>query len=326
MTTLIAEFCQNHKGDRGALREMIAAAHEAGATHAKIQTAFADDLVKRDRFEEGITDEHGVVQVIKRPYGAEYARLRPMDLTMDDYAWFVDECQRVGIRPLTTIFTRGRVKDMVALGWKEVKVASFDGASLPLIRSLAQHFSHLFISTGTCYDWEVERTAQALGIHSFSFLHCVSIYPTPLAEAHLNRMRWLRRFTPSVGFSDHTLVARDGIKASLAALAMGADVIERHFTILPPEETKDGPVSIGPKELKELAAFAKLPIHARHAEARRMIPEFTAMLGSETRPLSHAEMLNRDYYRGRFASRDAQGAVVWNWDENVSLPGEPGAA
>lgn len=317
MTNLIAEFCQNHKGDRGVLREMIAAAHEAGATHAKIQTIFSEDLVKRDRFEEGIVDADGTVRAIKRPFGPEFARLQPMDLTMDDYAWFVEECTRVGIRPLTTVFTLGRVKDMAALGWKEVKVASYDCASVPLIHSLAQHFSHLFISTGASYDWEIERTAQVLGGHSFSFLHCVTIYPTPLKEVHANRMRWLRRFTPSVGYSDHSLVARDGIKASLAALAMGADVIERHFTILPFDQTKDGPVSITPTHLAELATFAKLSIHERLAQAKATIPEFHEMLGQEHRPLTPAELLNRDYYRGRFAAH-VDGKPVCNWDESAT--------
>lgn len=314
MAILIAEFCQNHKGDRGILKEMIAAAKESGATHAKIQTIFSEDITKRARFEEGKTDPDGTVRAIKRPYQPEYDRLHPMDLTMDDYAWFVEECGRVGITPLTTVFTRGRVKDMAALGWKEVKVASYDCASVPLIRDLKEHFAHIYLSTGSSYDWEIERTAQELGTHSFSFLHCVTIYPTPLSELHLRRMRYLRRFTPSVGFSDHTRVSQDGINGSLAALAMGAEVIERHFTILAEDQTKDGPVSIRPEHMRELATFAALPIHERLAKARRDIPAFDQTLGQEFRALSHTELLNRDYYRGRFATHRA-GVPLWNWQD-----------
>lgn len=312
MAQIIAEFCQNHKGDRKLLGEMIAAAHENGADYAKIQTIFSSDLTRRDRFENGITAPDGTVLAIKRPYQPEYDRLHPMDLKLDDYAWFVEECNKVGIKPLTTIFSRHRIDEMVKLGWKEVKVASYDCASLPMIKDLAARFDHLFISTGSTYDWEIARTAEALGKKSFSFLHCITIYPTPLHELHLRRMRWLKQFTPSVGFSDHTSVAQDGSKAAIAALAMGADIIERHFTILPPGETKDGPVSMTPAQLKELSEFAKLPVHERLARARQNIPEFDQMLGQEQRALSHTELLNRDYYRGRFASHVPQ----WNWEED----------
>jgi N,N'-diacetyllegionaminate synthase len=314
MAIIIAEFCQNHKGDRKLLGEMIAAAQANGADYAKIQTIFSADLTKRERFENGVTLPDGTVKTIKRPYQPEYDRLHPMDLTMDDYAWFVEECNRVGIKPLTTIFSRHRAADMAKLGWKDVKVASYDCASLPMIEDLAAHFEHLFISTGSTYDWEIARTAQALKDHSFSFLHCITIYPTPLHELHLRRMNWLRGFTPSVGFSDHTSVAQDGSKAALAALAMGAEIVERHFTILPSSETKDGPVSMNPAQLKELTDFAKLPIHERLARVRQSMPEFDQMLGQEQRPLSPTELLNRDYYRGRFAAH----VPLWNWEEGDS--------
>ncbi len=311
MAQIIVEFCQNHKGDRKLLGEMIAAAKENGADYAKIQTIFSSDLTRRERFETGEVYPDGTMKTIKRPYQPEYERLHPMDLTLDDYAWFVEECNRVGIKPLTTIFARGRIQEMARLGWNEIKVASYDCASVPFLLELKQHFKHLFISTGATHDWEVERTAQELAGHSFSFLHCVTIYPTPLTEMHLRRMQWLRRFTPSVGFSDHSAVAKDGVKAARAALALGADIIERHFTLLPADQTKDGPISITPTELKQLTDFAKLPVHERLQEAKSTIPEFEQMLGQERRSLSHAELLNRDYYRGRFATQQP----VWNWDE-----------
>lgn len=315
MAILIAEFCQNHKGGRGLLKEMIVAAKESGATYAKIQTIFSEDLTKRERFEEGKIAPDGSVLAIKRPYQPEFDRLHAMDLTMDDYAWFVEECNRVGIKPLTTVFTRGRIKDMASLGWKDVKVASYDCASIPLIQELKQHFSHLFISTGATHEWEIERTAMELQDHSFSFLHCVTIYPTPLSDLHLHRMHWLQTFTPSVGFSDHTLVSRDGVKASMAALALGAEVIERHFTILPSDQTKDGPVSINPSQLKELADFSLLPICERYNKIKQLIPDFSSVLGQEHRQLTATELLNRDYYRGRFATKTDDN-LLQNWDKN----------
>ncbi len=313
MPTIIAECCQNHKGDRATLEKMIWSAADAGADYAKIQSIRADDLTRRARFEEGVVED-GVTKAIRRPHAAEYARLKPMDLSLEDHAWFVDRCKAAGIKPLTTIFSRSLLPELAGLGWDAVKVASYDCASPPLLRDLARHFRHLFVSTGATLDGEIDAAAKALGDHSFSLLHCVTIYPTPLDQMHLARMEWLRRFTQSVGFSDHSLVARDGLQASIFALALGADVVERHFTVLAPSETKDGPVSINPAQLADLVAYARMPRDELRALVERTVPEWRTMLGDARRPLSHEELLNRDYYRGRFATH--VGDRVWyNWQE-----------
>ena len=313
MAKIIAEFCQNHKGDRQILKDMVWAAAEAGADYAKIQSIRADELTRRDRFEEGHTED-GVVRTIKRPYQPEYDRLKPLDLDEEAHTWFVEECRRAGIRPLTTAFTRAAIPFVATLDWNEIKVASYDCASFPMLRELRQRFRHIYVSTGSMYDREIEEAAQVLAGGEFTLLHCVTIYPTPLDEMHLARMNYLRRFTDSVGFSDHSLVARDGIKASIAAFALGADVVERHFTILPAEATKDGPVSITPALLAELVELSKTPADDLANYVRREIPEANSMIGCEHRELTHSELLNRDYYRGRFASR-VKNEYVYNWEE-----------
>lgn len=313
MAKVIAELCQNHKGDRRLLAEMLAAAAEAGADYAKIQSIRADELTARPRFEQGV-EENGVVKSIRRPHAPEYARLKPMDLDEETHGWFVEACAKAGIVPMTTVFTRACIPMVAQFGWRDVKVASYDCASLPLLRDLKARFEHLYISTGASFDEEVEAAARLLQGHRFTFLHCVTIYPTPLNEVHLARIAYLRRFTPWVGFSDHSLVARDGIKASLAAIGYGADVIERHFSLLPADATKDGPISINPAQLGELVKFARLPVEEARRHVDREIPEIATMWGSERRTLSPAELLNRDYYRGRFASR-VPGGYVYNWED-----------
>ncbi len=314
MPVIIAECCQNHKGDLSLLKDMIWAARDAGADYVKIQSMLADELAVRPRFEDGVVED-GVTKVIKRPWQPEYDRLKPMDLDDDAHRWFVEECGRAGIAPLTTSFTRSRVPFLATLPWPAIKVASYDCASLPLLRDLKASFPLLFISTGATTDDEIAQAAALLGDHPFSLLHCVTVYPTPLDQLHLGRMDWLRQFTPSVGFSDHTLVGRDSLKASFAALASGADVIERHYTLLAPDETRDGPVSINAPQLAELVAFARLPREEQRAFAEREIPEFAAMQGESQRPMTHAELLNRDYYRGRFATRTGDG-WTYNWEED----------
>jgi N,N'-diacetyllegionaminate synthase len=317
MRTIIAEFCQNHKGDLNLLKEMVWAAAEAGATYAKVQSMQAEELTYREQFEEGSWDGERMT-AIKRPYQPEYERLKPMDLSDEAHWAFGGECEKAGIKPLTTVFTRSRLPFIAGLGWDAIKVASYDCASYPLIRELRVEvekgkFQNLFISTGATYEEEIATTAGLLEGINYSFLHAVTIYPTPLSELHLGRLRILSQFTPSVGFSDHTLVERDGIQASIVAMSLGADVIERHFTLLAKEDTKDGPVSIRPEELKALVQFSRKENDELRDYVEREIPDWEQMIGQDQRSLSPVELLNRDYYRGRFASR-VKGEVVYNWE------------
>lgn len=312
MVKVIAELCQNHNGSFEILKRMVWAAAEAGATYAKMQAIFSDDLTYRERFEEGIT-ENGKVRVIKRPYDPEYRRLKSLDLDLNAHAKFLDECDDAGIKPLTTIFSRSRIPLALDLDLTEVKVASYDCASYPFLRELKERFRHLYVSTGATFDEEVEGAARILTGSSFSMMHCVTIYPTPLNSLNLARMNFLRRFTNEVGFSDHTLVERDGLKADIVALWMGAKLIERHFTILERSRTKDGPVSVDRIQLKELVNLSRMSREELEEEVRR-IPNHQAMIGVEQPGLSDAEMLNRDYYRGRFASK-VDGKTVFNWEE-----------
>jgi N,N'-diacetyllegionaminate synthase len=313
MSIIIAEFCQNHNGDKKLLQEMVWAAAEARADYAKIQTMFADELTCREQFEEGIIED-GVVKAIKRPYHPEFERLHKLEVPCDDYGWFIEECGKAGIKPLTTVFTRAKVQEVARYSWREVKVASYDCASYPLLRELKKHFRHLFVSTGAMYDEEIEQAARVLSGVSFSFLHCVTIYPTPLDQLHLARMEYLRQFTPSVGLSDHTS-AQHGIKASVVALYLGAEVIERHFTLLRPDQTKDGPISISAQQLGQLCTLAHGDPKSLKDFVEQEVGDYQAMIGQKHRDLSPTELLNRDYYRGRFASRASDNSVVYNWED-----------
>ena len=125
---LIAECCQNHNGDREVLRRMVHAAAENGADYAKIQAIRSRELTRRPRFEQG---EGGA---IRRPFGPEQDRLARLDLSLDDEAWFVDECRRAGVASMTTIFTRAAAREVAPLGYDAVKIASYDCASPPLLR------------------------------------------------------------------------------------------------------------------------------------------------------------------------------------------------
>lgn len=313
MAKLIVEVCQNHNGSRESIREMVKTAAENGADMVKMQSIWSADVTARERFEEG-------EGAIKRPYAAEVARLSKLDLSLDDHQFFIDTCRDFNVIPFTTIFARGRIKEVAALPWpgRWIKVASYDCASYPMLYELAAHFDNFVISTGATFDEEIVKTAELmkrLG-KRFIFLHCVTSYPNTLAMCNLSRIEWLRQFTSEVGWSDHTKVADDGIAAAKVALMLGADYVERHFTILPADQTKDGPVSITPALLKELSEFRHLPPAVQRVQVEKEIPEWQTLIGTPTRELTHTELQNRDYYRGRFASPNGKGGRINNWEEN----------
>lgn len=310
---IIAECCQNHSGDLQILKKQIHAAVQNGADYVKIQAIRSSELTHRKRFDNGEKDAKGNIRSIKRPYKQEYDRLKKLDLTKEQEIWFADECKRAGIASMATVFSLNSAKDLKDMGYEAIKIASYDCASYSLLREVKKHWSTIFVSTGATFDYEIHEAAKILEGSSYHLLHCTTIYPTPLKDLNLKRMDYLRKYTQNVGYSDHTKVEETQLIASKIALALGASCIERHFTVLERDKTKDGPVSINPSELKELSDFAKLSRPEMMQQINLEYPEWEQTIGASTRELSHEEMLNRDYYRGRFASI-IDGKYVYNWE------------
>ena len=317
MAKIIAELCQNHNGDLKILKEMVHAAAEAGADYCKIQSIDSSELTHRKRFDEGLV-ENGDVKVIKRPYEAEFKRLKPLDLSEDAQNKFLEFCSQYKIKPTTTIFTRSKLKFIEKMNLSLIKIASFDCASHQMIQEVAKsNIPEIVVSTGTAFDDEIKKTVKILekSKKKFSILHCVSIYPTPINQAHLNRINYLKSLTKSVGFSDHSETKKDGILLSVASLLYDVSFIERHFTIIDKSKTKDGVVSLDPNELKNLVQLAKKDKKEISEWLKNNFPNYKECLGNEKRQLSSIELNNRDYYRGRFASLDSKGQYVYNWED-----------
>lgn len=311
---IIAELCQNHNGDRILLQEMVHAAAENGADIVKIQSIRSKELTHRDQFDEGQITK-GEVKIIKRPYIDEYQRLKKLDLTIEEEKWFINECLRFGVSPMTTSFTRSSLREISNLGYEAIKIASYDCSSFELLKEAKKYFSKIYVSTGATYDFEIEEATKILNGSDFELLHCVTIYPTPLEDLHLSRINYLRKYCSKVGYSDHSHVKNSGIIASKIALGLGASCLERHFTILKDDQTKDGPVSINPQQLNELSEFNKKSRVEKMNEINNLMPNWQDLvLGDPIRQLSKQEILNRDYYRGRFASFK-NGIPIFNWEE-----------
>jgi len=318
---LIAELCQNHLGDMSIVEEMIHAAKENGADFVKIQSMRSKDLHYRERFEKGL-DEGGIEKCKKRPFNLEYQRLKHLDLTTKEHFKFLELCKKYKIKPMTTVFTRNRIDLAKKMNLNYVKISSFDCSSHAMIKEiLSKVKAKLIISTGGAYDREIIDTVKILKSfkRKFTLLHCISIYPTIPEVASLLRIKFLKQLNQSVGFSDHSNPDIYSYDLSALSTTLGATWIERHFTILKKNASKDGVVSVNPLQLKQLRDALDSPKNEilKYINKKYKKSELSKILGSTNRELTNDEMLNRDYYQGRFASKTKSGNVVYNWDASI---------
>ncbi len=236
-TRVIADMSSNHMGNMAVAEAMIAAAADAGVDMVKFQSWHARKL--RPDFPD---------------YQATFARHLSAELSDEDHYHLLEVCREKGVEFLTTCFDLDRVDFLASLGLKTIKVASPDCASLRLLDRLMAKFEHIIISTGMATDQEVEEMIRHTRGHNITVLHCVSLYPTPLDMVNLERMNWLKSFGVNVGFSDHSL----GVEASMLAIGMGAEMVEKHFTLSRNLPGKDQAMSSTPEEFARLVQWAAL--------------------------------------------------------------------
>lgn len=296
---------------------MLHKAAKAGATHVKLQHIYAKNLTFRPEFESGGNDEISGSKFVHRPYKAEYDRLAGLELPESVCSEFIKECNNLNVIPLTTCFCTEHVDIIYEMGFREVKVASYDCASGFLLETLKNRgFDHIYVSTGATFDSEIVRCRNILR-ENFTFLHCVTRYPTPIDGLNLNRIKWLSQYTDEVGYSDHSETKSAGIFPIIAAIFHGANVIEAHFTILDKDQTKDGPISIGAKEIQEIKEFFKLTKQDQMTKLEEFKFNEEEILGPNIFKMSHEEYSNRLYYRGRFASLIEENGIlrhIYNWE------------
>jgi pseudaminic acid synthase len=308
MTRIIAELCQNHNGKEKILETMIASARKNGADYVKIQALYSNQLQFRQRFEESNNKF-----TMYRPFLAEKERLSKLDLTFENEKSFVDICKDYKINPMITIFTNMGAERAAKAGFKHIKIASYDSNNFQIIKEALQFTDFLFISTGATTVSEMHLLNNFLNENNFrnvevEYLHCKTEYPNFEHKVNLNRMLWLKSFGYPVGFSDHTRTYNEfGDKedfinlASKVAITLGASVIERHYSILSPELTKDVRISIQPEDLCDLRQFIDLSQDAKEFELKINSGIVTNIIGLDKNNYdpSVEEWWNRDYYRGR---------------------------
>ena len=252
-TKLIAEISANHLGDLNIAKKLIHAAQESGATHVKLQTYKADTMtLNLNSTDFSISKEHKL-------WGGRslYGLYEEAHTPWEWHKELFELAEELGIEIFSSPFDKTAVDFLENLDISMYKIASMESGDIPLIKYVAKTQKPIIASTGSSTLEEIDELVEAVhseGNNKLTLLLCTSAYPTPQNQVHLARMELLReRYNLPVGLSDHTL----GNSASLAGVAMGASVIERHFILNRSQGGPDSAFSLEPYELQDLSIHIK---------------------------------------------------------------------
>jgi N-acetylneuraminate synthase/N,N'-diacetyllegionaminate synthase len=247
---VIAEAGVNHNGDPALAHQLVEVAAAAGADAVKFQTFRSEALVSR--------------HAPKAPYQVETTgggesqldMLRKLELSRETFVALAEACRRRGLLFLSSPFDHASADDLEALGVVAFKTGSGELTNLPLLDHLAAKGRPIIVSTGMATIDEVDTAVTTVRRRGtpLALLHCVSAYPAPPEECNLRAMDALReRFGCPVGFSDHT----PGITVAVAAIARGAHILEKHFTVDRSLPGPDHRASLDPRELTAMIAAVR---------------------------------------------------------------------
>jgi sialic acid synthase SpsE/sugar phosphate isomerase/epimerase len=269
-TFIIAEIGNNHNGDFNRAKEMIDLAVEMGADCAKFQMRHIDQVYRSRSLNKSGED-----------LGTEYIidLLNKFELKVDEHRALSEYCTQKGIIYMCTPWDNKSIEVLESFNVPAYKVASADMTNLPLLDSLTLTGKPLILSTGMSKSEEIKQTVDFLNKRSSSFvlLHCNSTYPAPFHDINLRWMTELKKIHQYIGYSGH----ERGVAVSIAAVAIGATVIERHFTL---DRTMEGPDHAASLEFKEFKSLIS------------GIREVEEALGTNEgqRMFSQGEMINRE--------------------------------
>ena len=244
-TLIIAEAGVNHNGDIELAKQLIDVAADAGADYVKFQTFSADRIVTNS------ADKAEYQKRSSDPSESQYEMLKRLELSVGMHIELIKHCEKKSIRFLSTGFDIQSIGLLVGLGLSLVKIPSGEITNLPLLRHIGALQLPVILSSGMSTMSEIGDALLILEQAGLSraritVLHCTTEYPTPMSEVNLRSMNSIRNtFGVAVGYSDHT----SGIEVSIAAVALGACVIEKHFTLDKSLPGPDHKASLEPIEL-----------------------------------------------------------------------------
>lgn len=246
---IIAEAGVNHNGDIILAKKLIDAAAEAGVDYVKFQTFKAEKLVSKNARKAEYQSKN-----INDGDDSQFNMLKKLELSHNDHIELMNYCTTKKIIFFSTAFDVEGVEYLDGLGLPFFKIPSGEITNYPYIRAIAKCGKPVILSTGMCTLQDIKQAVDlliknGLDLQNISILHCNTEYPTPMKDVNLLAMLDIKdHFGVTVGYSDHTL----GIEVPIAAVALGAKIIEKHFTL---DRTLPGPdhvASLEPSELKEM--------------------------------------------------------------------------
>jgi N,N'-diacetyllegionaminate synthase len=247
---VIAEAGVNHNGSIKMAKNLIKIASESGADFIKFQSFKANKLVSK----KAIKAEYQKNNLKNDIDNSQFNMLKKLELSNEDHITLIEECKRNGINFLSTAFDEEGLDYLVSLGIELIKIPSGEITNYPFLKRVGELGLKTILSTGMADLKEVELaidvlTHNGIKIKDLTVVHCNTEYPTPMEDVNLRAMNTIGdKFGVKIGYSDHTL----GIEVPIAAVALGASVIEKHFTL---DRTLPGPdhaASLEPKELKSM--------------------------------------------------------------------------
>lgn len=241
---IIAEAGVNHNGKLDLALKLCDAAKEAGVDAVKFQTWKTENIVTAQARQAAYQTENTGVEE------SQFDMLKKLELSYDHFRYIQDYCKKIGIDFLSTPDEEESLAFLVSLGLPFIKVGSGEVTNIPYLRKIASCGKPVILSTGMSTLAQVAIAYDTLlkaGAPKVSLLHCTTNYPCPYDEVNLRAMQTLKdAFKCQVGYSDHTM----GAEIPVAAVAMGAEIIEKHFTLDRTMEGPDHKASLEPAELK----------------------------------------------------------------------------
>ena len=265
---IIAEAGVNHNGNINLGKRLIDAAKEAGADVVKFQTFQADNLASK------YARKAGYQLYTTNEKETQKEMLKKLELTYDMHVELIRYCKEVGIDFLSTPFDLDSINLLESIGMKQYKIPSGEIINLPYLRKVGSLKKPVILSSGMSTMEEVKEAVKILkesGAADVSVLHCNTQYPTPMRDVNLNVMNSIRKeIGVRVGYSDHT----EGIEVPIAAVALGAEIIEKHFTLDKTMEGPDHKASLEPDELKAMViAIRNIEMAIGDTEKRPTVSE-----------------------------------------------------
>lgn len=250
-TIIIAEAGVNHNGSLELAKQLVKRAHEAGVDYVKFQTFKSEKVVSKNakkadyQIENTGKQEESQLEMVKK-----------LELSYNDHQILLDYCNELGVKFFSTAFDFDSIEYLHSLNLGLWKIPSGEVTNYPFLKKIAACNEKTILSTGMCDMSDVRVAVEALYKNGLSkenliLLHCNTEYPTPFEDVNLKAMDALRKeFGVEVGYSDHT----KGIEVPIAAVALGATVIEKHFTLDRNMEGPDHKASLEPDELKAMVS------------------------------------------------------------------------